>query len=576
MRIPHAALLLLALLGVCVSAHAPQTSARPNPPQSGTARIRGQVLAADTGTPVRGALVELASPGPGGWVTTTDSDGRFDFLGLPAGTFVLAVTKPGFIDATFGQTPALPKGGSIDLVAGQSFDRADVRMPRNAVIAGRVFDEYGEPAIEAYVTALKVEYISGMRRLRAARPPVQTNDLGEFRLYGLQPGKYVVAVGFRAMQQAAVAGAGRDQAPQYVASGEGIAPTFYPGTARSIEAQPIVVEAGGATPTIAIALQSVRFSRISGTIVNSSGRNASGMVVMINPATADGLPVSMNVAEPDAGGHFTLQNIAPGAYRIDVVSRAMLDNVAKNGTGRPQAMEDDEFASVPVSVNGDDIDGLVVTTTRGFQMAGRIVVEGGTATADAIAKINVAVSPMIPGVNLSNQLLNAEGAAADDGTFVARGLIGPRLVRAYGLPPGWALKSVRVGGADVTDAGFEMNGDIAGAEVVVTAKPAQVSGVVIDERGAPLKDYSVAIFSEDRRLWTLTQTRYVVSVRTDANGQFTIAALPPGAYFAVAAAALVDGEWAETESLEKLRAKATPFSLADGELKAISLVFPPR
>jgi hypothetical protein len=103
-----------------------------------------------------------------------------------------------------------------------------------------------------------------------------------------------------------------------------------------------------------------------------------------------------------------------------------------------------------------------------------------------------------------------------------------------------------------------------------------VSGVVTDERGAPLKDYAVAIFSEDRRLWTLTQTRYVVSARTDANGQFTIAALPPGACFAVAAAALVDGEWAEAESLERFRAKATPFSLADGELKAISLVFPPR
>jgi hypothetical protein len=128
----------------------------------------------------------------------------------------------------------------------------------------------------------------------------------------------------------------------------------------------------------------------------------------------------------------------------------------------------------------------------------------------------------------------------------------------------------------VTDAGLDFNRDVDDAEIVVIAKPSHVSGVVTDLRGSPLKAYTVAIFSDDRRLWTLPMSRYVRSARTDADGRFTVGELPPGAYHAVVAEALPDGEWAEPESLDKLRGKATAFSLADGEAKVLSLIFPPR
>jgi hypothetical protein len=49
--------------------------------------------------------------------------------------------------------------------------------------------------------------------------------------------------------------------------------------------------------------------------------------------------------------------------------------------------------------------------------------------------------------------------------------MGRRFVRVNALPPGWALKSVRAGGMDVTDAGIEILENLEGVEIVVTASP---------------------------------------------------------------------------------------------------------
>ena len=360
MRSYGVALICLALASAALSAQAPQTTPRQNPPVVGTARIRGQVLSADTGDPVRGARVDLTVPGTGGWTATTDRDGRFEIARISAGRFVLSVTKAGFVTTSFRQPqPQASDGGTnIDLTDGQLFDHADVRLPRGAVIIGRVIDDNGEPVVDAYVTALKLEYSNGARRLRSQRQE-QTNDLGEFRLYGLPAGKYYVSAGMRSAQVSAVDTGTADSPRQFVAGGEGMAPTFFPGTVRTSDAQPIVVEAGGTAPPIAISQQSVRLSRISGTIVKSSGGPPTGMLAILNPVTTDGVPMAFNLAEADADGHFTLPNIVPGIYHVDVLSKSILENVAKTGSssslGRPQDASGDEFASVTVSVNGEEV-----------------------------------------------------------------------------------------------------------------------------------------------------------------------------------------------------------------------------
>ena len=87
--------------------------------KTGTARIRGRVLSADTGTAVRRAQVRVSGPDIGMKVATTDEGGRFDFVGLPAGRFILAATKSGYVSVQYGQTRPFESGKPIELAEAQ-------------------------------------------------------------------------------------------------------------------------------------------------------------------------------------------------------------------------------------------------------------------------------------------------------------------------------------------------------------------------------------------------------------------------------------------------------------------------
>src|SRR5208283_153379 len=85
-----------------------------------------------------------------------------------------------------------------------------------AVITGHVYYEDGEPVLDAVVSAMRFTYLNGQRRMVGAGTK-QTNDLGEYRLYGLAPGKYIVQAAARTKQA------------QNPAGKQGYEPIFYPG-----------------------------------------------------------------------------------------------------------------------------------------------------------------------------------------------------------------------------------------------------------------------------------------------------------------------------------------------------------
>ena len=73
--------------------------------------------------------------------------------------------------------------------------------------------------------------------------------------------------------------------------------------------------------------------------------------------------------------------------------------------------------------------------------------------------------------------------------------------------------------------------------------------------------------------WT-TRTfpsRYVRTVRADAEGRFRIEGLPPERYLAAAIDYLEDGGEQNRQLLERLRSRATGFTLGEGEQRSIQL-----
>ena len=91
---------------------------------------------------------------------------------------------------------------------------------------GRILDEFGDPVSYVQVTPMRYQYQQGSRRLTPAGRSGQTNDIGEYRIYGLSPGQYYVSATLPNFSMA----------DQDTTDRSGYASTLFPGTANVAEA----------------------------------------------------------------------------------------------------------------------------------------------------------------------------------------------------------------------------------------------------------------------------------------------------------------------------------------------------
>lgn len=510
----------------------------------GTAAIRGIVTSADTNSPVRRAQVRATSPETrSARLSTTDAEGRFELKDLPAGRWTITASKGGFVTQQFGQRHPFEAIDPVDLTDGQRVT-ANFTLSRGSVITGRVSDEFGDPITGARVQVLRSQVQQGRRRLTSANNAT-TDDTGSFRVFGLAPGDYYVAASLQA--------APADSSANPVS----YAPTYYPGTGSVSDAQRITVTLGAEQSGINFVLQPVRAVRISGTVVDSNGAPTQAVLNLTPAGFNDEGGVQMgNPARVQPDGTFTILNVVPGDYVLSVTGRA--------GGATP------EVASLPLSVGSDDLTGVSVATSKGGTIR-------GTVTADNNAKItttNIQVS--MQSMRQTPGGFQPRAQVGSSGAFELTGLIGAQLLRVDRLPEGWAVKSIRANGRDVTDTALEFRGsESASVQVVLTNRVSEVNGTV-KVNGQIGTAASVVLFPDDPALWAFPSRR-VRMVRSDDSGVFRARSVPPGErYLALAVDYLEQGEYQDPAFLERMRGRATAFSLEEGENKSLDLTLVER
>ncbi len=511
----------------------------------GTASIRGLVTS-DTNSPVRRAQVRATSPDTrSARLGTTDADGRFELRDLPAGRWTITAAKGGFVTQQFGQRHPFESVEPIDLTDGQRFT-ANFTLSRGSAITGRVSDEFGDPITGARVQVLRSQVQQGRRRLTPTANGAQTDDTGSFRVFGLAPGEYYVAASLQA--------APADSSTNPVS----YAPTYFPGTGSVADAQRITLTLGIEQSGINFVLQPVRAVRVSGTVVDSNGAPTQALLNLTPAGFGDDGGLQMgNPARVLPDGSFTILNVVPGEYVLTVNGRA-------NGNATP------EVAAMPLTVGNDDLAGVSIATSKGGTMRGSIVADNNAKV--QTANIQVSVQPLrpVPG----NFLPRTQVSTA--GTFELNGLIGAQVLRVDRLPDGWVVKSIRANGRDITDTALEFRGsESANVQVVLTNRISEVSGAV-RANGQPVTAASVVLFPEDAAQWVFPSRR-VRMVRVDQSGVFRARSLPPGErYLAIAVDYLEQGEFQDPVFLERMRGRATAFSLNDGENKNVDLTLVER
>ena len=556
--------------------------------KTGTGKIRGRLMTADTGAPVRRAQVRISGLDIMPKVSVTDAEGRYEFRDLPSGRFNVNASKSGFVSVSYGQTRPFEAGKAIDLGEAQVIDKADIAMPRGSAISGRILDEFGEPVADAQVTALRSAWSNGKRRLQSAGRPASTNDLGQYRIYGLPPGEYFVSATVGAGNEVFIVdrvaaatfinGSPAGPSPSGSEPRSGYAPTYFPGTSNGAEAQRIQLAVGQDMSTADFALLPVRLAKVSGTVVGSEGRPIEGaMLQAIARNSNESNPFAfspMGSARSDRNGQFTLNNIAPGEYTLTVRGMQM---ITTGGGGDTMVFTtrsiggdgSSEFGSVPLTVAGEDVSNVIVVTSKGTTVSGKVVFEGGTKPANT-APLRVS-APAIDNDGPMGMPAGSTSVTAD-GTFEIKGVMGPRLIRATGLPAGWILKAVTLNGTDITDTGTNIkpNEPVSGVEVVLTSKKTELNGSVTSGN-RPANDYTLVVFADDPEKWTMPQTRYVRSTRPNQEGRYIVENLPPGTYYAVALEYLAQGDSNDPEVLDRLKSRATRFTIAEGEVQTLNL-----
>ena len=529
----------------------------------GTATMRGIIVAADNGSPIRRAQVRLSGQGVPSRVGTTDERGRFEFKELPAGRYTVSASKGGFVALQYGQRRPSESGTPLDLGDGQTLDKIVIGLPRGSVITGRITDEFGEPVANATVSAMRYGYQAGARRLlpgAGQNSRDTTDDQGHFRLFGLSPGEYIVSAGLRAGSEVT------DPAGEPT----GYAATYFPGTLNAAEAQRVNVALGQETTNVTFALIATKLVRVTGAVINSQGQAVTnGMVVLAPPnarlAGGGGLNQGAT-ARIDGGGQFRVINVAPGRYTAQV--RTM-----RGGFGGRQAQDSDgEFGRIDLMVGNDDVDGVVIVTGPGARVRGQVVIDTGAPPSIRAQQVQIAARLASP----SQGVPGGGGLARlnDDWTFELSGLFDARVIRA-GLPQGWTLQSVLLNGEDITDTPLDPppGQTISGVQIVISEKSTTLSGRVTDTRGSAVTDVTVVILPDDEKLW-MYQSRFVHAARPDQDGRFQVNGLPAyERYLAVAVQGLEDGQAGDPEYLARIRPQGVSFSLNEGETKALDLRF---
>lgn len=569
-------------------------------PAIGTGAVAGRVVHAVTREPIPDAVVALL----GGEtavirVGQTDAKGTFILPGLPAGKFLLGASKTPYLGALHGSSRPGRPGTAVVLTEGQIVTGLEIQMWPGAVVTGTVTDELGEPVPDVEVQLQRAgktgsDQLTQALAVMGSVPRDTTDDRGVYRIYGAHAGDYhvvasvpqtvararrlaasEVADGVRAVRDKPAATIRAPEPPPSVAQAPGTtsyAPVYFPGTAELSRAARVTVATGEERSGVNISLEIVPLARVEGIVFAADGTPGANVQVMLQRLDETQIVTlfrSGNQAQTSITGQFTVRNVAPGQYRV--LARI-------GGTGQP-ALGPGFWASVDVTVGGQDVTGLTLQLQPAMSVAGRVVIDkAATAAPLDLTSVMAVVAPLRNTRDQVGLLAGMVGGAGlsvlQDGSFEVGGLVaGPHVIlaNAMGGGPGtmmtWRVGSVVVDGRDLTDLPFDLKPGAVPKDVVVTLTDVQqrLSGVISDASGRPLTASTVLMFAADRRYW-YPQSRRVLASRpgTDGSYEFSgILAPPAGEYFLSVVTDLEPDQQYDLAFLDAL-AKAGPIRLAIG------------
>jgi len=517
-----------------------------------TGTVQGIVLKNGSGEPIPGARVELIRTDgttPQTYSSVSAPDGSFTIQNARPGQYRLAASRTGYLRREFGQRSRDGFGSVLNLEAGRPIRNLDIELRPSAAISGRVTDTDGASAATSEVRALVQAYQNGQRILRAVQSTI-TNDLGEYRLFGLPAGRYYVSAA------PAVADLPLNiliVSPSLPASGPNgprpRAAVYYPSTTDSRTATPIDLTTGGDFGGVNITIVPFKPRHIRGSVPGGMARvtlvpNDPGLVTSARDADA-------------SSGPFDFANVASGDYTL----------VARSG---------EMLGMASVSVGDGDVDNITVGLSPGVPVPTRVSVDDrrpGDLDPD-LESVNFTLiaDPPIPGVEPDRYGPFSNG-------FLSFGVLlrldyRITLMPVRGDPPARLrdvyVKSIQLGTRDVLNDGLRIDdpANIPPLEIVLGTRSGTLTGTVVSEKQKPQANATVLLIPDaGRRRWY--DSFRITS--TDITGRYTLDRIPPGDYIALSWEELEEDAWMDPEFVKKYESRGTRVRIREGQNPIINI-----
>lgn len=528
--------LLTLFLTVTIQGQQPAGASSPAQPPV-LSPIAGRVVN-ESGQPLPGVSVFVAAVGgTNGQRTATDNEGYFKALGLDSGTYRIFASSPGYV---LDGPPPDPNNSATYYRPG---DSANLTLIKGGVIAGTLTDGAGVPLVNVSVRALRVRDAEGKPVQAASQTRERfTDDRGYYRIYGLQPGSYIVSAG------------GRSQfgGPVGLNAYANQAPTYAPAATRDTAAE--IVVRSGEEAIADIHHRGEAGHSISGRITGVQTPLPSNSGVRLIDLVSRTMIASAGATGDDRT--FQLNGVSDGDYEIGAISG-----------GGPNT---DMIASSArrVSVRGSDVTGIELTMAPLASIAGRVTIETdpqlncGTHRDNALRETLIIVrrAPVqekpeaknskdksIPTIEplISGQAF-AEAVPNDNGEIKWRNLFSGAYRFETRLPGrGWYVKAITVGdqkglaarasGANIPRDGVGLkSGDkVAGLFITITEGGASLRGrlsTAADQR-LPSGLYVFLVPAEKENAENVLR---FFEVRAESDGRFSIGNVAPGRYWIIA------------------------------------------
>jgi len=467
----------------------------------------------------------------------TTAEGKFSFRNIPPGRYSLAAMRVGYLRVEYGQRGPNTAGTVVEIRAGQTLRDIRLAMIPTAAISGRVFDGTGEPAVNAQMHAWKVSYAEGYRKLVPVTSQV-TNDLGDYRLFGLPPGLYYVSAqpeprsfvrspayasltppvpGMVIISNTAGGSGGISDPANNLIQGADLAPIYFGGATNEFSAKPILVRAGDDIRGVDIPVERIPMVSIIGTVLDSSTRQPVRATLTVTPFAPDVSFTSLTTINVIGGvlsvtpsraatvspqGQFRTEPLPQGSYLITAIA----DVSGQRLSG--QAVADSR--NLPS-------DGVRIDVAPGFDVSGQVGFEGVAAMPNL--KVGLRSTASQP-LDVAAVALQANGAFSLRNVPPGRYVVQlPALTMAY-------VKSARLAGINVLDEGLRIDRPLEGRlEVVIAGNPGKISGAAAGADRQPLAGATVVLAPDQRQRHDLYR-----SVSTDPAGRFGFENIPPGRY----------------------------------------------